>query len=288
MKTLAILSWSPRRLAVLGLLLGCVSWSAPALAAGGHAEHAPIAVAAVDDAWRAALPRDAALATQAYLDRLPAEAVQRSNRYEEGGYWLQLWEFLLGLVIAALMLGGRRSARVRDWAQRVGRFAWLRDGLYGAVYGFSAALLALPLTFYRGYVREHAYGMSTQSLWDWGSEQLVSLGIEAVGAALAVAVLYAVIRRAGERWWLWGTAACSALLALMLLVSPVLIAPLFNTYKPLEPGPVRDAVLAMAHGPTACRPTRSTPSMPRARPSASAPTSAAWAAPPPSGSTTTC
>jgi STE24 endopeptidase len=78
------------------------------------------------------------------------------------------------------------------------------------------------------------------------SEQMVSLGIEAVGAALAVAVLYAVIRRAGDRWWLWGTAACSALLALMLLVSPVLIAPLFNTYQPLDPGPVRDAVLMMA------------------------------------------
>ncbi|MBN8506743.1 MAG: M48 family metallopeptidase [Burkholderiales bacterium] len=250
MNPFALHSWPLRRPAVLGLLLclflGCMSWSEPLLAATGHAERAPIAAAPVDDAWRAALPRDAALATQAYLDRLPAEAVQRAKRYEEGGYWLQLWEFLLGLAIAALMLGGRRSARVRDWAQRVGRYAWLRDGLYGAVYGLSAALLALPLTFYRGYVREHAYGMSTQSLLDWGAEQMVSLGIEALGAALAVALLYAVIRRAGERWWLWGTAACSALLALMLWVSPVLIAPLFNTYKPLDPGPVRDAVLAMA------------------------------------------
>jgi STE24 endopeptidase len=61
-----------------------------------------------------------------------------------------------------------------------------------------------------------------------------------------VALLYAVFRHAGERWWLWGAAACSALLELMLLVKPILIDPLFNTYKPLEHGPVRDAVLAMA------------------------------------------
>ncbi|MFX7559764.1 hypothetical protein ABTJ75_18930, partial [Acinetobacter baumannii] len=39
----------------------------------------------VDDAWRAALPRDATLATQAYLDRLPAEAVKKSDAYFEGG-----------------------------------------------------------------------------------------------------------------------------------------------------------------------------------------------------------
>lgn len=246
MKLFDFFAGSLRRLAALSLLVLGVCWLAPAQAADDHAQYAPMPAAAVDDAWRAALPRDAALATQAYLDRLPAQAVERANRYEEGGYWLQLWEFLLGLAIAAWMLGGRRSARVRDWAQRVGRRAVLRDGLYGAVYGLTATLLALPLTFYRAYVREHDYGMSTQSLLDWGSEQLITLGVEALGAALAVAVLYAVIRRTGERWWLWGTAACSALLALMLLVSPVLIAPLFNTYKPLDPGPVRDAVLMMA------------------------------------------
>lgn len=227
-------------------LLCSLALAGPALAGEDHGARQPIAVAPVDDAWRAALPRDAELATQAYLDRLPAANVQRANQYEEGGYWLQLWEFLLGLAIAALMLGGRRAARVRDWAQRVGRYAPLRDGLFGAVYGASAALLSLPLNFYRSYVREHSYGMSTQGPSDWWSEWAVGLGLEAVGAAIAVAVLYAVIRRTGERWWLWGAAACSALLALMLLVQPVWIAPLFNTYQPLEPGPVREAVLSMA------------------------------------------
>lgn len=214
--------------------------------AGDEGVRAPLLIAPVDDAWRAALPRDAKLATQAYLDRLPRQAVQRSNDYDEGGYWLQLWEFLLGVAIAALMLHGRRSARVRDWAQRVGRHAVLRDGLYGGAYGLAAGLLLLPLSLYQGYWREHGYGMSTQTAADWWGEWAVSLGVEVVGTMVAVALLYAVFRRAGERWWLWGAAACSALLALLLLVSPVLIDPLFNTYKPLEPGPVRSAVLAMA------------------------------------------
>ncbi len=213
---------------------------------GDASVRAPLVIAAVDDAWRAALPRDAKLATQAYLDRLPKEAVQRSNDYDESGYWLPLWEVLIGLAIAGLLLQGRRSARLRDWAQRVGRCALLRDGLYGGVYGVIAALLMLPLSFYKGYWREHGYGMSTQGQADWWMEWIVGVGIEVVGTMLAVALIYAVFRRAGERWWLWGAAACSAMLALMLLVGPVLIDPLFNTYKPLEPGPVRSAVLTMA------------------------------------------
>ena len=237
-------------LVLCGLQLGApVSAAEPARPhahAGEEGLRASLHIAPVDDAWRAALPRDAQQATQAYLDRLPREAVMRSNDYEEGGYWLQLWEFLLGLAIAALMLHGRRSARVRDWAQRVGRRALLRDGLYGAVYGLATGLLLLPLNFYQRYWREHRYGMSTQTAGDWWGEWVLTLGVEVVGTAVTVALLYAVFRRAGERWWLWGAAACAALLALMLLVSPVLIDPLFNTYKPLEQGPVRDAVLAMA------------------------------------------
>jgi STE24 endopeptidase len=236
-----------RLLAVLRIGLVATCLALPVAAQASEAEgRQPIPVVPVDDAWRAALPRDAEQATQAYLDRLAPQAVARATRYEEGGYALQLAEFLIGLGIAALMLGGRRSARVRDWAQGVARRALLRDGLYGAVYGLSAGLLALPLSFYRGYVREHAYGMATQSALDWWAEQALNLGLEVVGTALVVAVLYAVIRRAGAHWWLWGAAVCGALLALLLLVQPVWIAPLFNTYRPLEPGPVRDAVLTLA------------------------------------------
>ena len=60
-------------------------------------------------------------------------------------------------------------------------------------------------------------------------------------------MLYAVLRRVGERWWLWGTAVAVAFLVLLVLVGPVLIDPLFNTYKPVADGPVKSAVLAMAH-----------------------------------------
>ena len=215
-------------------------------AAATSAARPPVAIAPVDDAWRAALPRDAQAATQAYLDRLPPEAVQRANDYFEGGYWLQGAELLLGLAIAALMLHGRRAARVRDWAGRVARRPALRDALFGAVYAVAAWTLALPLTVYRDFVREHAYGMATQGLAAWAAEQLLTLAVTTLLTALAVAVLYAVIRRAGERWWLWGSAIAVALLAGLVMIGPVFIDPLFNDYKPVEDGPVKEALLAMA------------------------------------------
>ncbi len=201
----------------------------------------------VDDAWRAALPRDAEAANQAYMDRLPADVLARSAAYWQGGYWMQLWNLLLGLAIAALMLSGRRAARVRDWALHVGRGPVRRDMLFGAVYALASWALSLPLTVYEGFVREQLYGMSTQTLLAWAAEQLLELGLSVAIAAVALAVLYAVIRRTGERWWIWGTGLGMACLVVTIALGPVFIQPLFNTYKAVEDGPVKAAVLRMAH-----------------------------------------
>ncbi len=200
----------------------------------------------VDDAWRANLPRNADAATKAYMDRLPPDVVAKSNSYFEGGYWLQLWNFLLGLAVSMVLLGKQRSAHVRNWAQRVGRKAFFRDAIYGGFFSIAGWLLSLPLTIYQGYAREHAYGMATQTFGPWFGEQLIGLAVGTVVTALAVAVLYAVLRRAGERWWLWGSATMVGLMTLMLLVSPVWIDPLFNTYKPIDNGEIKSAVLTMA------------------------------------------
>jgi STE24 endopeptidase len=54
------------------------------------------------------------------------------------------------------------------------------------------------------------------------------------------------MRRARERWWIWGTAVAMAMLVLLIMVAPVVIDPLFNTYKPVSDPAVKSAVLAMA------------------------------------------
>lgn len=222
------------------------SAAAPASAPIAAVSNPQFHIRPVDDAWRASLPRSADAATKAYMERLAPDIVARANSYFEGGYWLQLWNFLLGLAISMILLGNRRSARVRNWAQRVGRNAFLRDAIYGGFFAIAGWLLSLPLTVYQGYFREHAYGMATQSFGPWFGQQLVALGVSTVITALAVGALYAAIRRAGERWWLWGTVTSVGLLTLTLLISPVWIDPLFNTYKPVENGEIKSAVLTLA------------------------------------------
>jgi len=140
---------------------------------------------------------DPATATQAWLNSVPQDKREKSDAYFEGGYWLLLWNFLLGLAIAVFLLAGRRAARMRDWAGRVGRKPFLRDALFGALYAVAAWALSLPLTIYQGYFREHQYAMATQSFGPWFMEQLTGLAVSVVLLALVTAVFYAVLRRVG-------------------------------------------------------------------------------------------
>jgi STE24 endopeptidase len=236
------------RAALAAAFLSTVATSAPAAEPvpppAVAAPHFP--VRAVDDAWRASLPTDPELATRAYLDRLSPEARAHSDAYFEGGYWLILWNTLLGLAIGAALLWTRPSTAVRDWARRVARPRVLADAIYGAFYAAASWLLSLPLTVYQGFVREHAYGMATQDFGAWFGEQLIALAVSVIVTALVVPLLYAVLRRTGTRWWMWGSAIATGVIALGMLVGPVWIDPLFNTYKPVEDGPIKRTVLAMA------------------------------------------
>ena len=158
----------------------------------------------VDDAWRAALPLDPAAATQAYLDRIPPELRARSDAYAHGEYGLQLLDLLLTGAISAAILFTPWWARWRHrLAQRLRRQVWV-DLAAAASFLLVSGLLAFPLTVYTGFVREHAYGMATQGFGEWLGEYVMQLGLSVLLGALAVALLYRVLRAAGRQWWLWG------------------------------------------------------------------------------------
>ena len=189
---------------------------------------------------------DADAATTAYLSQLSPEARAKSDAYFEGGYWLILWDFLTGLVVAWLFLGTRLSSRIRDWAERVTPFKWLQTALYSALYILISAVVLLPWDAYEGYFREHQYGMSNQSLAAWLGEQGKLLGIALVLGTLALTVIYAVLRKAPRTWWLWGALVAIAFAMFAAAIAPVYLEPVFNRFKPVHESPLKQQILSMA------------------------------------------
>jgi STE24 endopeptidase len=88
--------------------------------------------------------------------------------------------------------------------------------------------------------------MATQSFGAWFGEQLLGLVISLILGTLALIGLYAVFRRAPRTWWLWGTGLVLLFMMLGMLVAPVYIQPLFNTYKPIDDPAISEPILELA------------------------------------------
>jgi STE24 endopeptidase len=190
---------------------------------------------------------DADAATEAYMAYMPPAAVARSNAYFEGGYWLILWDFLYGAAISLVLLNLRWSARMRDLAVRVTRFRWLQPLPYAVFYTLVVAVLGFPLEYYENYVREHKYGLATQTFGPWMGDEFKSLLVSLVIASIAMVILFAIVRRFPNSWWIWGAAVSLGLLTILIAIGPVYLQPIFNTPKKLDNPKITAPILRMAH-----------------------------------------
>src|SRR5438309_6345787 len=102
-------------------------------------------------------------ATKAWLATVPADKRAKSDAYFEGGYWLLLWNFLVGAAIGIFLLELKLSAQLRDFAERVTGSKTFQVAIYAIGYILLVAVLSFPLTFYQLFVREHQYGFATQT-----------------------------------------------------------------------------------------------------------------------------
>ena len=189
---------------------------------------------------------DPAAATQAWLESVPQDKREKSDAYFEGGYWLLLWNYVLAAGISIFLLSSRISARLRDLAERLTSFKSLQVACYSVIYLLLIYVLSFPLNVYQNFFREHQYELATQNFPAWFQEQLVGLGITLIGGTIFLMVLYAVFRRAPKTWWIWGTAIAVVFSLFILIIAPVFIEPLFNTYKPLTKPEISEAILTMA------------------------------------------
>lgn len=117
---------------------------------------------------------------EAYLAKMPPDQRAKSNAYFEGGYWLQLWDFLLTVFVMWLLLRFRWSLRMRDFAERITRFRPLQTLVYWVQFILAIYVLTFPMTIYEAYFREHKYGLLNQTLGPWMRDQMLMLAVNLI------------------------------------------------------------------------------------------------------------
>lgn len=166
--------------------------------------------------------------------------------YYHGGnrLWIlnRVWSFLLPGVLAF----SGALARLRNLARRLGRNWFFTIGLYTVIYLAIIFVIDLPLAFYQGFVRQHAYGLSNQTMARWMANSLISLGVDAVVGFALVWIPYLLLASSPSRWWIYTSILAVPFLFAGMLVKPIWIDPLFNEFGPMQDKALERSILALA------------------------------------------
>ncbi|MFI5320292.1 MAG: M48 family metallopeptidase [Myxococcota bacterium] len=216
-----------------------------------------LALIAIALSLLAAAPAFAQEATAARIPTVDADVVERAPievppptpaavRYYRSGHWVWAAGIALGVALPAFILWSGLAVALRSRCERIAKFWPLAAALFLAGYLALDWLLSLPFAYYAEFARQHAYGMSNQSVGQWLRESAIGLGVTIVIGALFFWVPLALLRRLPRAWWLVTGALCVPFLALVLFVSPIWIDPLTDDFGRMHDAALEEKILGLA------------------------------------------
>jgi STE24 endopeptidase len=117
---------------------------------------------------------------------------------------------------------------------------------YLACLGAVHEIVALPIAFYRSFLLEKRYGLSTERLRHWVLDQAKGGALGGVLSAVGFSLLYAAMRYSPQRWWLAAAAGFAAVVVALTRLAPVVLLPIFFTFRPLAREELRERLLALS------------------------------------------
>ncbi len=117
--------------------------------------------------------------------------------------------------------------------------------IFFAVLSVISGIAGLPFDLYHTFVLERKYGFSTITWKLWLTDLLKSLMISAIMMAIIVSALIAFITYLPKSWWFWGWTFFTLFQFVMLWLYPVLIAPLFNKFEPIQDESLKEKIMTL-------------------------------------------
>ncbi|HZI81663.1 MAG TPA: M48 family metallopeptidase [Vicinamibacterales bacterium] len=174
------------------------------------------------------------------------EPSDKALAYHQSGNVIWVASTIWGLLVPAALLWTGFSARMRDWARAIGRKWFFVVAAYWVIFTLVSTVIDLPRVYYVSFVRQHAYDLSNQTLGKWASDQLANLAVTLVIGGIALWVPYLLLRKSPQRWWLYTSILAVPFIVTIVLVQPLWIDPLFNTFGPMQDKALEADILQLA------------------------------------------
>jgi STE24 endopeptidase len=150
----------------------------------------------------------------------------------------------LSLLLAFWFFGGFNWF---DQVVRVWNFIPLVTGLlYIGILFFAQGLLTLPFSIYSTFVIEERFGFNRTTPRTFLLDYVKGFCLTLLMGGLLLAVVLALFEYAGSYAWIYCWAVVVIFSLAMQYISPTWIMPLFNKFKPMESGELKEAILRYA------------------------------------------
>ncbi len=157
--------------------------------------------------------------------------VTKRRRYS----WSHTGVLLVFLVV--LLIGW--SIALQSWVTSFRFPAWAADALFIAILYVVGSALGWPYAYFGGYRLDRGFGLSTQSARSWARDEAKSFALGLGAVVLAGDVLLWLLANQPAWWWLIAWLLGILVSLLLGFLAPVLLAPLFFRFKPLQDAGLR-------------------------------------------------
>lgn len=160
-----------------------------------------------------------------------------------------VWEVvaeLFGWIVMLVIAFTGLSALLLKLASKVTKRRAIHFVVYLFLFFLVVGVVSFPLTYYQNFVIEHQYGFSNQTFGQWVGEQLKEFPIMLCAMTIMFGFFYYLIRRFPHRWWLWFATGSIPFVVALLVIVPVLVAPIFNDFQPLKDKQLETRILNLA------------------------------------------
>ena len=126
------------------------------------------------------------------------------------------------------------------------------ENFYGCIFLYFVFLslffmiFDLPLSFYSGFILEHKFKLSNQSIKGWIKDFLKKSILSFLLSLILIIVLYALIKEFPEKWWVIAWVGYAFVSYVLGKIFPVLIVPIFYKYGDLEDKELKEKILKLA------------------------------------------
>ena len=171
----------------------------------------------------------------------------KATRYHRLGRRAGMLSTLWTAVILLAVLFTDGSVVLREWAARIaGANPTLIVAVYVLILSLFFDVATLPFGFYRGFLLERRYGLSTETTGHWLKDHAKAVLIGLLFAEVGAVFVYFALRNWPRAWWAIAGAGYSGVAIALVNLAPVILLPLFFTFKRLEKATLRDRLTALA------------------------------------------